>query len=96
MSAADADEETPITLWVNDSLGWSQTATVTLTIVEAAPRTLYVNDDATGAETGASWADAYRDLQVALTTAKNNYLKAMYEYNNNRSKLDKAMGVPVK
>ena len=36
------------------------------------------------------------DAQVALTTAKNNYLKAMYEYNNNRSKLDKAMGVPVK
>ena len=36
------------------------------------------------------------DAQVSLTTAKNNYLRAMYEYNNNRSKLDKAMGVPVK
>ena len=36
------------------------------------------------------------DAQVALTTAKNNYLKAMYEYNNYRSKLDKSMGVPVK
>ena len=36
------------------------------------------------------------DAQVALTTAKNNFLKAMYEYNNYRSKLDKSMGVPVK
>ncbi len=36
------------------------------------------------------------DAQVALTTAKNNYLKAMYEYNNYRAKLDKAMGAPVK
>ena len=35
------------------------------------------------------------DAQVALTTAKNNYLKAMYEYNNFRAKLDKAMGAPV-
>ena len=36
------------------------------------------------------------DAQVALTTAKNNFLKAMYEYNNYRSKLDKSMGMPVK
>ena len=36
------------------------------------------------------------DAQVALTTAKNNYLKAMYDYNNYRAKLDKAMGVPVR
>ena len=36
------------------------------------------------------------DAQVALTTAKNNYLLAMYNYNNFRAKLDKAMGVPVK
>ncbi len=36
------------------------------------------------------------DAQVALTTAKNNYLKAMYEYNNFRAKLDKAMGILVK
>ena len=36
------------------------------------------------------------DAQVALTTAKNNYLLAMYNYNNYRAKLDKAMGVPVK
>ena len=35
------------------------------------------------------------DAQVALTTAKNNFLKAMYDYNNYRAKLDKAMGVPV-
>ena len=35
------------------------------------------------------------DAQVALTTAKNNHLKAMYEYNNYRAKLDKAMGAPV-
>jgi outer membrane protein TolC len=36
------------------------------------------------------------DAQVALTTAKNNYLQAMYNYNNYRAKLDKAMGEPVK
>jgi outer membrane protein TolC len=36
------------------------------------------------------------DAQVALTTAKNNYLQAMYNYNNYRAKLDKAMGAPVK
>lgn len=36
------------------------------------------------------------DAQVALTTAKNNYLKAMYDYNIYRSKLDKSMGMPVK
>ena len=35
------------------------------------------------------------DAQVALTTAKNNYLQAMYNYNNYRAKLDKAMGAPV-
>lgn len=36
------------------------------------------------------------DAQVALTTAKNNFLQAMYSYNNYRAKLDKAMGIPVK
>ena len=35
------------------------------------------------------------DAQVALTTAKNNYLKALYDFNNYRAKLDKAMGVSV-
>ena len=35
------------------------------------------------------------DAQVALTNAKNNFLRAMYEYNNFRAKLDRAMGVPV-
>ncbi|MHC1759710.1 MAG: TolC family protein [Negativicutes bacterium] len=36
------------------------------------------------------------DAQVALTTAKNNYLQAMYSYNNFRAKLERSMGVPVK
>jgi outer membrane protein TolC len=35
------------------------------------------------------------DAQVALTTAKNNYLKALYDFNNYRAKLDKAMGISV-
>ena len=35
------------------------------------------------------------DAQNALTQAKNNYLKAMYDNNSYRAKLDKAMGVPV-
>lgn len=35
------------------------------------------------------------DKQNALTDAKNNYLKALYDYNTSRAKLEKAMGVPV-
>jgi len=36
------------------------------------------------------------DSQVALTTAKNNYLKAIYGNSTFRARLDQAMGVPVK
>ena len=36
------------------------------------------------------------DAQEALTTAKNNYLKALYNNNGYRAKLDQVMGVPVK
>ena len=36
------------------------------------------------------------DAQLALTTAKNNYLQSMYNYNTFRAQLDKSMGVPVK
>ena len=35
------------------------------------------------------------DSQVALTTAKNNYLKAIYGNSTYRARLDQAMGVPV-
>lgn len=35
------------------------------------------------------------DSQVALTQAKTNYYQALYDYNVNRAKLEKAMGVPV-
>jgi TolC family type I secretion outer membrane protein len=35
------------------------------------------------------------DAQVALTQAKTNYVQALYDYNTNKAKLDKAMGVPV-
>lgn len=35
------------------------------------------------------------DAQVALTTAKNNYIQAMYDYNTSKANLDKAMGIPV-
>jgi len=31
--------------------------------------TIYVNDDAPGANTGSSWTDAYTSLQSALDTA---------------------------
>ncbi len=34
------------------------------------PRTLYVDDDATGANNGSSWVDAYKYLQDALAVAK--------------------------
>lgn len=35
------------------------------------------------------------DAQVSLTTAKNNYNQALYDYNANKAKLEKAMGVPI-
>ena len=33
------------------------------------------------------------DAQVALTTAKNNYIQAMYDYNTSKANLNKAMGI---
>ena len=36
------------------------------------------------------------DAQEALTTAKNNYLRATYNNNTYRAQLDKVMGVPIK
>lgn len=35
------------------------------------------------------------DAQVALTQAKTNYVQALYDFNTNKAKLEKAMGVPV-
>ena len=35
------------------------------------------------------------DASVALTTAKTNYIKALYDYNVSKAQLDKAMGIPV-
>lgn len=35
------------------------------------------------------------DSQVALTSAKTDYVQAMYDYNTSRAKLDKAMGITV-
>jgi len=35
------------------------------------------------------------DAQVAMTTAKNNYIQAMYDYNTSKANLDKAMGIAV-
>lgn len=35
------------------------------------------------------------DAQVALTTAQNNYIAALYDYNSGKAALDKAMGIPV-
>ncbi|HML89513.1 MAG TPA: TolC family protein [Methylomusa anaerophila] len=36
------------------------------------------------------------DSQVALTNAKTNYVQALYDYNSNRAKLEKAIGTAVK
>ncbi|MDF2563948.1 MAG: outer rane efflux protein [Massilibacillus sp.] len=36
------------------------------------------------------------DAQVSLTTAQNNYIAALYDYNTGKATLDKAMGVAVK
>jgi len=33
------------------------------------------------------------DAQLALTQAKTNHVQALYDYNVNKAKLDKAMGV---
>ncbi|SCM83570.1 Outer membrane protein [uncultured Sporomusa sp.] len=35
------------------------------------------------------------DSQVALTSAKTDYVQALYDYNTSRAKLDKAMGIAV-
>lgn len=35
------------------------------------------------------------DASVALTTAKNNYIQALYDYNTNTALLEQSMGVPV-
>ncbi|HML34095.1 TolC family protein [Sporomusa sphaeroides] len=35
------------------------------------------------------------DSQVALTSAKTDYVQALYDYNTSRAKLDKAMGITV-
>lgn len=35
------------------------------------------------------------DAEVALTTARNNYIQAMYDYNDNKAGLEAAMGVAV-
>jgi len=35
------------------------------------------------------------DAQVALTQARTNYVQALYDYNTNKAKLEKAIGVPV-
>lgn len=35
------------------------------------------------------------DARVALTTAKTNYVQALYDYNTSKAQLDKAMGMPV-
>lgn len=35
------------------------------------------------------------DAQVSLTTAQNNYIQALYDYNTGKASLDKAMGIAV-
>lgn len=35
------------------------------------------------------------DAQVALTTAKTNYIQSMYDFNTSKANLIKAMGVPA-
>jgi outer membrane protein TolC len=35
------------------------------------------------------------DAQVAATTAQNNYIIALYDYNTSKASLDKAMGIPA-
>ena len=42
---------------------------LTLLLAPAPAATIYVNDDAPGANTGSSWTDAYTSLQSALDTA---------------------------
>jgi predicted outer membrane repeat protein len=49
--------------------GLSSPASTHRTILPAGNITLYVDQNATGANTGADWADAYTDLQTALSAA---------------------------
>jgi photosystem II stability/assembly factor-like uncharacterized protein len=74
-----ADTIIDLLAWVflNPELGWAAVATPLGTgpalykwIGGSLDTRIYVNQNATGANTGASWADAYTDLQAALAAAQ--------------------------
>lgn len=46
-------------------------------------------------EAGVSTNLEVMDAEVSLTTARNNAIKALYDYNTSKAKLQKAMGMPV-
>lgn len=46
-------------------------------------------------EAGISTNLEVMDAEVSLNTAKNNAIKALYDYNTSKAKLNKAMGLPV-
>ncbi|WP_020607009.1 T9SS type A sorting domain-containing protein [Spirosoma spitsbergense] len=55
------------TVTVSNTSGCTATATAIVVAVFPFPTRLYVNASATGANTGLTWADAFTDLQAALT-----------------------------
>ncbi|TCK64785.1 putative secreted protein (Por secretion system target) [Winogradskyella wandonensis] len=61
--------ENTVTLTVTDTSGNTNSNTAIVTVITDNPNRLYVNQTATGSNTGESWENAFTDLQSAIDRA---------------------------